>query len=106
MNEKWAWKDYIDGGPDLDQRLIKIAKLLKRMRAWMSENNDTPMDSPNGIMYGKDMDYVNNVKLGLSGMLTTPKKEYVDKDGNVFTKGFNWDRETKIILNKIWKRYA
>ena len=92
MDEKWTWNEYVDGGPDLDQRLIKIAKLLKRMRAWMSENNDTPMDSPNGIMYGKDMDFVNNVKLGLSGMLTTPK--------------FNWDRETKIILNKIWKRYA
>ena len=90
--KKWTWTDYVDGGPDLDQRLIKIAKLLKRMRAWMSENNDTPMDSPNGIMYGKDMDFVNNVKLGLSGMLTTPK--------------FNWDRETKIILNKIWRRYA
>ena len=90
--QKWTWADYIDGGPELDQRLIKIAKLLKRMRAWMSENNDTPMDSPNGIMYGKDMDFVNNVKLGLSGMLTTPK--------------FKWDRETKIILNKIWKRYA
>ena len=92
MDEKWTWNEYVDGGPDLDQRLIKIAKLLMRMRAWMSENNDTPMDSPNGIMYGKDMDFVNNVKLGLSGMLTTPK--------------FNWDRETKIILNKIWKRYA
>ena len=90
--KKWTWADYVDGGPNLDQRLIKIAKLLKRMRAWMSKNNDTPMDSPNGIMYGKDMDFVNNVKLGLSGMLTTPK--------------FNWDRETKIILNKIWKRYA
>ena len=90
--KKWTWADYVDGGPNLDQRLIKIAKLLKRMRAWMNENNDTPMDSPNGIMYGKDMDFVNNVKLGLSGMLTTPK--------------FNWDRETKIILNKIWKRYA
>tara|TARA_R100000005_G_C4930249_1_gene159571 strand:- start:286 stop:564 length:279 start_codon:yes stop_codon:yes gene_type:complete len=92
MNKKWTWNEYVDGGPNLDQRLIKIAKLLKRMRAWMNENNDTPMDSPNGIMYGKDMDFVNNVKLGLSGMLTTPK--------------FNWDRETKIILNKIWKRYA
>ena len=92
MDEKWTWADYVDGGPELDQRLIKIAKLLKRMRAWMSDNNDTPMDSPNGIMYGKDMDFVNNVKLGLSGMLTTPK--------------FNWDRETKIILNKIWRRYA
>ena len=90
--KKWTWADYVDGGPKLDQRLIKIAKLLKRMRAWMNENNDTPMDSPKGIMFGKDMDYVNNVKLGLSGMLTTPK--------------FNWDRETKIILNKIWKRYA
>ena len=88
----WDWQDYVNGGPELDLRLIKIAKLLERMRAWMSENNDTPMDSPNGIMYGKDMDFVNNVKLGLSGMLTTPK--------------FNWDRETKIILNKIWKRYA
>ena len=84
MDEKWTWNEYVDGGPDLDQRLIKIAKLLKRMRAWMNENNDTPMDSPNGIMYGKDMDYVNNVKLGLSGMLTTPN--------------FNWDRENKIIL--------
>ena len=92
MDEKWTWADYVDGGPSLDQRLIKIAKLLKRMRAWMNENNDTPMDSPNGIMFGKDMDYVNNVKLGLSGMLTIPK--------------FNWDRETKIILNKIWKRYG
>jgi len=90
--KKWTWADYVDGGPNLDQRLIKIAKLLKRMRAWMNDNNDTPMDSPNGIMYGKDMDYVNNVKLGLSGMLTTPK--------------FNWDRETKIILNKIWRRYG
>ena len=91
--QKWTWADYIDGGPELDQRLIKIAKLLERMRAWMSENNDTPMDSPNGIMYGKDMDFVNNVKLGLSGIAELHPK-------------FKWDRETKIILNKIWRRYA
>jgi len=89
---KWTWGDYIDGGPNLDQRLIKIAKLLKRMRAWENENGDIPMDSPNGIMFGKDMDYVNNIKLGLSGILTVPK--------------FMFDRKTKIILNKIWKRYA
>ena len=89
---KWTWGDYIDGGPNLDQRLIKIAKLLKRMRAWENENGDIPMDSPNGIMFGKDMDYVNNIKLGLSGILTVPK--------------FMFDSKTKIILNKIWKRYA
>ena len=89
----WDWQDYVNGGPELYLRLIKIAKLLERMRAWMSENNDTPMDSPNGIMYGKDMDYVNNVKLGLSGIAELHPK-------------FKWDRETKIILNKIWRRYA
>lgn len=89
----WDWQDYVNGGPELDLRLIKIAKLLERMRAWMSENNDTPMDSPNGIMYGKDMDFVNNVKLGLSGIAELHPK-------------FKWDRETKIILNKIWRRYA
>ena len=54
---KWTWADYIDGGPNLDQRLIKIAKLLKRMRAWENKNGDMPMDSPNGIMFGKDMDF-------------------------------------------------
>ena len=35
--QKWTWADYVDGGPELDQRLIKIAKLLKRMREWMNE---------------------------------------------------------------------
>ena len=89
--QKWTWADYIDGGPELDQRLIKIAKLLKRMRAWENKNGDMPMDSPNGIMFGKDMDYVNNVKLSLSGMLNGL---------------FQWNKETKIILNKIWRRYA
>ena len=91
--QKWTWRDYVDGGPNLDQRLIKIAKLLKRMRAWENENGDTPMDSPNGIMFGKDMDYVNNVKLSLSGILS--------RNGL-----FQWNKETKIILNKIWRRYA
>ena len=89
--QKWTWADYVDGGPELDQRLIKIAKLLKRMRAWENKNGDIPMDSPNGIMFGKDMDYVNNVKLSLSGMLNGL---------------FQWNKETKIILNKIWRRYA
>ena len=88
---KWTWADYIDGGPNLDQRLIKIAKLLKRMRAWENKNGDMPMDSPNGIMFGKDMDFVNNIKLGLSGML----------DNN-----FLFDKKMKIVLNKIWRRYA
>ena len=89
--QKWTWADYVDGGPELDQRLIKIAKLLKRMRAWENKNGDMPMDSPNGIMFGKDMDYVNNVKLSLSGMGIGL---------------FQWNKETKIILNKIWRRYA
>lgn len=89
--QKWTWADYIDGGPELDQRLIKIAKLLKRMRAWENKNGDMPMDSPNGIMFGKDMDFVNNIKLGLSGML----------DNN-----FLFDKKMKIVLNKIWRRYA
>tara|TARA_R100001591_G_scaffold67162_1_gene76348 strand:- start:499 stop:777 length:279 start_codon:yes stop_codon:yes gene_type:complete len=88
---KWTWADYIDGGPNLDQRLIKIAKLLKRMRAWENKNGDMPMDSPNGIMFGKDMDFVNNIKLGLSGMLNN---------------NFQFDKKMKIILNKIWRRYA
>ena len=88
---KWTWADYIDGGPNLDQRLIKIAKLLKRMRAWENKNGDMPMDSPNGIMFGKDMDLVNNIKLGLSGMLNN---------------NFQFDKKMKIILNKIWRRYA
>jgi hypothetical protein len=91
MDEKWTWRDYVDGGPNLDQRLIKIAKLLKRMRAWENKNGDTPMDSPNGVMFGKDMDYVNKVKSGLSGMLNNY---------------FQFNKETKTILNKIWKRYA
>ena len=89
--QKWTWADYVDGGPELDQRLIKIAKLLKRMRAWENKNGDIPMDSPNGIMFGKDMDFVNNIKLGLSGML----------DNN-----FLFDKKMKIVLNKIWRRYA
>ena len=89
--QKWTWGDYVAGGPNLDQRLIKIAKLLKRMRAWENENGNTPMDSPNGIMFGKDMDFVNNIKLGLSGML----------DNN-----FQFDKKMKIVLNKIWRRYA
>ena len=88
---KWTWGDYVDGGPNLDQRLIKIAKLLKRMRAWENKNGDMPMDSPNGIMFGKDMDFVNNIKLGLSGLL----------DNN-----FLFDKKMKIVLNKIWRRYA
>jgi len=89
---KWTWADYVDGGPNLDQRLIKVSKLIKRMRAWEIKNGHIPMDSPNGIMFGKDMDYVNNVKLGLSGILTIPK--------------FTLNSKTKIILNKIWRRYG
>ena len=97
--QKWIWADYIDGGPELDQRLIKIAKLLKRMRAWENKNGDMPMDSPNGIIFGKDMDYVNNVKLNLS------LRTYNHTDG-MLNGLFQWNKETKIILNKIWRRYA
>ena len=88
----WGWQDYVDGGPSLDQRLIKIAKLLKRMKAWEKENGHIPMDSHAGIMFNKDMSFVKNTKLGLSGMLP----EF----------NFMFNKETKIILNKIWKRYA
>ena len=46
MDEKWTWADYVDGGPALDERLIKIAKLLKRMKAWEKENKGR--DKPEG----------------------------------------------------------
>ena len=92
MDEKWTWADYVDGGPALDERLIKIAKLLKRMRAWEKENGWMPLDSDIGRLFEKDMHYVNSVKLGLSGM------------GNKLKVIL--DNKTKIILNKIWKRYG
>ena len=87
----WGWQDYVDGGPSLDQRLIKIAKLFKRMRAWEKENGHIPMDSDAGILFGKDIDFVESIKIGLTG---------------IYNNEFQFDKQTKIILNKIWRRYA
>ena len=83
MDEKWTWADYVDGGPALDERLIKIAKLLKRMRAWEKENGWMPLDSNIGRLFEKDMEFIESC---IANIRIT--------------------KEEKIILNKIWKRYG
>jgi len=83
---KWSWQDYIDGGPDLNTELVKIAKLDRRMKAWKSENGWMPLDSNVGRLFDKDMLFIEKCR------------RYVD--------WMKVSKDDKIRLNKIWRRYG
>ena len=80
---KWTWQEYVDGGPELTPYRIKLAKLKRRMEAWQKESGWMPLDSVVGVLFEKDVEFVESC---------------INDEGMT--------REEKIILNKIWKRYA
>ena len=83
MKSEWTWQEYVDGGPELDPDMIKLAKLKRRMKAWEKENGWMPLDSDIGVLFEKDMEFIESC---IASIRIT--------------------KEEKIILNKIWKRYG